>query len=700
MNKKMIYLALWIGCIVTVCLLLYYPKFVGVGDNSDFDRVMKPIGLKVDVDKKYDYAQSTFAYNREWYNLGEHLSFISSPDIKVDHPYHSTQFIVLKIAGFINGFYQYMTQGVINTFEIWTLAILYMGIFGLAVSVFIRSIPLKNTWAKTLLSILFIGIFFDKGYILYFNSFYGEPLILVSFLLYVASTLVILKEERVHGLWYVLSFLAGGLFIGAKVANIPLGVLMICFALLLYWKKKDKSIRRIIILGSVCLFLTSLYFYTTVPEWMNHYNRYHAVFYGILKDSPHPIEDLRDLGIDEQYVTLKDTHAYMDHGEYDIHSDAFSEAVYDRATPLRVSIYYLTHPKRLWHKMQVLARSSTIIRPPYVGNYLEEDHGERLVFDRRFSSWETLRKKTHPYALLMVMVIGLLYSITSVLTYRKYPSESNGLLVLAFRIMLLLFAMSQFILPVIGNGEADLVKHMFLFNMIVDMLIILTVMDSIRWLEKRYYKPLIVLIGGLFSLVIIIHMFTNEKSPAIITMGRFNNKPIHWEVLEQTGNDYLIAAKDIVTFRTFDEQLNRWHTSTLRQWLNSDEKNGFLYGFTEDEKRRIQAINRKTILALPFKEQADEGSKPFYWYPVPGDVRQNYFEAYGNINLEKVFILGVWEYEAYDLSHQKGHPYWLRTPYANNDMARIVDTDGFVYHKGVHEPSIGVVPCMVITITK
>lgn len=174
----------------------------------------------------------------------------------------------------------------------------------------------------------------------------------------------------------------------------------------------------------------------------------------------------------------------MDHKGYDIHSEAFSKDVYDKATPLRVSTFYLTHPKRLWDKMHILARSSTIIRPPYLGNYLREDSAEALVFDRRWSSWEKLRKITYPYALILLVLISSLYSITSVITYIQ-STKWNTLLVLVFRIMLLLFAASQFILPVIGNGEADLVKHMFLFNMIFDMIIVLMVMDMIRWLEKK-----------------------------------------------------------------------------------------------------------------------------------------------------------------------------------------------------------------------
>ncbi len=143
---------IWLGCLLMVYLLLYYPKFVGIGDNSDFGRIMESVGLQVDVDEKYFYAQKTFEYGREWHDLGEYLAFVNHPGVQVDHQYHSTQFILVKMAGYINGFYQYMRHGFIDTFDIWTLAILYIGIFSMAVTAFLRSIPLKYIFTKVLMA--------------------------------------------------------------------------------------------------------------------------------------------------------------------------------------------------------------------------------------------------------------------------------------------------------------------------------------------------------------------------------------------------------------------------------------------------------------------------------------------------------------------------------------------------------------------
>ncbi len=42
-------------------------------------------------------------------------------------------------------------------------------------------------------------------------------------------------------------------------------------------------------------------------------------------------------------------------------------------------------------------------------------------------------------------------------------------------------------------------------------------------------------------------------------------------------------------------------------------------------------------------------------------------------------------------------PYWLETPYAGNSgMVRMVDVDGYVYHKEASVDRIGIVPVICV----
>lgn len=700
MRKKVIYPIFFIVLIIIGYLLINYPTTVGLADNSDYGRVLQPIGLASDQSVKFFYTQQDYLYDKEFLSLREHVGFIVNPRIENIAQYHSTHFIIIKCAQLLNGIIKYYKYGQINDFDIRALSHLYVMIFSLAIVLFIKSIPLKNSLLKVMLAAFVLFIYYDKGYMLYFNSFYGEPLILVSLLLYVACTLLIIRDEKKSYGLYILSFISGCIFIGAKVANIPLGLIMLLFSALLFYYKKHRRIRIIIIIGSIGMLVTSIYYFISVPKWMNDVNQYHSLFYGVLKDSSHPKEDLQDLGIDEKYLTLQNTHGYMDHKGYDIYSEDFRKEVYEKATPFKISLYYLTHPSRLLEKMEIAARSSTIIRPPYLGNYTKEDDDEVLKFDKRFSWWESLRKTTYRYSLLLIVIVFGLFIIMSYFSLFRVKATINKhqrILLIAFRIMLLIFAASQFVLPVIGNGEADLIKHMFLFNVLLDMMIILCFIDLSRFIELGKIKlSLGILSTAVCTLLVVIVINSNHENETI-TFGKYNNEEVVWEVIEETDEYYFLASKNIINYRQFaNSHTNLWIDSDIRKWLNKDTKDGFLFQFNEQEKQKIVEIPRKTIVSPNRQAFIQIGEQPHYWYTIPGYVEQNYDVAFGAIHQEKVFLLSAKDVDKYAFKKRKEAMYWLRTPYTHEKIVRVVGKDGFVYHKETGQSDIGVVPCMYI----
>ena len=71
----------------------------------------------------------------------------------------------------------------------------------------------------------------------------------------------------------------------------------------------------------------------SIPSWMHYDTTYQSVFFGAVKESETPEKDLKQLGIDEKYLPLVNTHAYMDDGEYpiDITTDEFQHDFYDKS---------------------------------------------------------------------------------------------------------------------------------------------------------------------------------------------------------------------------------------------------------------------------------------------------------------------------------------------------------------------------------
>ena len=699
MKRNMWYFVVFIILVIMGYSLINYPNTVGIADNCDFGRVIQPVGLESNQSDKYFYAQQDFAYDREFNSFSDYMKFVINPDIHNISGYKSTHTIIVKVAQIINGVVKYFRYHKIYDFDIRAISILYLMLISIGIILLVKGFHIKNVFLKIFLVTLTIFIYFDKGYLVYFNSFFGEPLILVSLLIYIGSLLCIINGQKDKYIIYVINFIAGCIFIGAKVANIPLGMLMIIFSVFLFINKKDNKLRMIIVIGSLCMLMTSVYYYISVPKWMGDVNKYHSLFYGVLKDSDNPKKDLSDLNIDEKYAVLQGTHGYMDHKGYDIYSEEFRNEVYENATPFKISLFYLTHPDRLMEKIRLSATSSAIIRPPYLGNYTKNDCDEGVKFDNKFSCWEKIRKSLYESALLIIVVIFILFILTSIILTRNKPRKDNekNILPILLRIMVVLFTGSQFILPIIGNGEADLIKHMFLFNALLDLMIIFIVADIIYLLEKRRYRILSTILVSIIIITtvsIIINGCNNNKT---IAFGRYNNEDVVWEILDETDDYYFVATEDVIDIKKFSENdSNLWIDSDIRKWLNNDSEGGFLVGFNQEEKEKIINTKRKTILSPDKDTLIKEGSKPHYWYCIPGYITQNVYEAYGSVYEERVFMLDVKDYDKYVKNKNKSHSYWLRTPYTKSNFVRIIGPDGFAYHKQANTNNIGVVPCMYI----
>lgn len=126
-----------------------------------------------------------------------------------------------------------------------------------------------------------------------------------------------------------------------------------------------------------------------------------------------PEKDLKQLGIDEKYLPLVNTHAYMDDGEYpiDITTDEFQHDFYDRISKANVVFFYLIHPVRFVKKIAFSIENASCLRPLNSGN----SETVLMQYSNRFSLWSNLRVATkflyNPYIVFAMAIIMTLYVI-------------------------------------------------------------------------------------------------------------------------------------------------------------------------------------------------------------------------------------------------------------------------------------------------
>ncbi|MDF2676119.1 MAG: hypothetical protein K0Q97_411, partial [Bacillota bacterium] len=306
MKQKNLNITALLLIFIFIAFLLLKDPYIGLADNTDYYRVIQPLGFETEGLERYYNSYNFYKINNvNNKDIIGSLKYIINPEVENNNNYFSTQFIYIKISMIINFFIKLILNKDVSIFNIKILGMLYTSIYSYGLYLFLKNINIKSLLLKAIFIILSFIILCDIGYIIYFNSFFGEAPIIASLMLTVGSCLALIKSnENKNDVYYsLIFFISGILFVGAKVANTPIGILISLFSLCLLLIKKHKITKYIIISGSIIIMLFSVFYYVSAPKWMNQVNNYQAIFYGILKDSPTPEEDMKQLGISEKYLS-------------------------------------------------------------------------------------------------------------------------------------------------------------------------------------------------------------------------------------------------------------------------------------------------------------------------------------------------------------------------------------------------------------
>lgn len=452
---------------VTVCFLavvliaqLLITPVLGLANNGDFERIMTWGGLKLPAGIVGD-AQYFGFFNRVYEIGAAHLG-----------GYVSSTILFLKVAVWINKAFHSAHE-----FDIRFLGALH--IVTLLVSVWIVLSALRKrsaglAWAAAVLVALTTS---DKGFTLYFNSMFSEATTFLMLLALIgfALHLTVAGERPVK--WALIgATVASVLFVTAKVQNAVLGFLIVIWLLRLLCLHAERSWKRAVLIAASVVFV-----FTAGLSSYNAFDRiniYQTVFYGVLKDSPDPAADLRELGIREEYAVLANADYFVPH-PIDITTPEFKREYYDKISRGKVLMFYAKHPGRFFEKLQVCAKSSFNLHF-YLGNYENQDGHQALEQSKAWTPWTALLSQVVPKTLWFLVPFALLFAGVAVWEWRRQTSPGAKLLC-EFFLAIELMAMAQFVLPILGDGEADLGKHLFLFNVLGSVMLV----TSVLWLVRR-----------------------------------------------------------------------------------------------------------------------------------------------------------------------------------------------------------------------
>lgn len=515
---------------VIAIFVLFVPPKPGVADQGDFQRVMDIAGLQ-ETESSLAEPESRFIhyvkaeYNMTAVNPLRVLGLV--PSSSMIYPVILAK-TICKMAGLIH-------------FNTEILAAIYTALYIAAIWMCLCWIGIKREPVKLFAATAVLVVLMDGNYLVWFNSLYGEPMMIIGLLLFTAAALYAIGTNTPASMKIWPVFIGSLLFLGAKPQCITaLPFIMMILVRIISVKKLavfteendmhfigDPFVRKIrkpcpgqvqnasscrsprtlpvvqadgakrtlpafIIKAALSVTLLSAYtisLYLQQNETCGVDTKYNAVFYGILKNSEDPQKDLEMLGLSGDLAIEAGKHAYLPSNEYaryipwsEITQTEFNEKI----SNFKLIRFYLLNPRRLINGMKYTA-SQSFQTGTFLGKYKKTDRYEYTYAFHRFTFWSDFRSAVFPKKLWFIVLMYLTVFLVSAFEYRSRRQDHISRQRIELLWMIMAIGIFQFPMPFIGNGEADTAKQLFLFNFTFDILVIIA---SIWVFSKLFFSSI------------------------------------------------------------------------------------------------------------------------------------------------------------------------------------------------------------------
>jgi hypothetical protein len=445
-------------------IAMYFQYNLGLADNCDFTRSMGwissgPIGIEPNWP-----AAGTEDWSRRFANY-----WLPFWKLEWNLVRPTTSAILLWLPGALLNYLLYSSK------------VLYLPILSFVPKLFLFStLLLLFTWIRldtkyTTILLFSIGVpvtlvLTNTEYLAYFNSFYQESASLVFLVLLIIT---ILRLRQRLSLAYLLFSLTSILLLAtAKQSNLYWPLLAIPFVSYICYLKKNIRVRTIILVNvALILLFTSASAFVTKAGYVK-YNPYHSLFYGVLSFSNNPTAHLQDIGMDDAAECIN-TSAWSPVG-----SACFTK--YRSQLSFKNTAIVICKEPIVMLKMMKYALDNMQDVFLDLGKYSYDDPRSRTSpgisnFEKRFwlstnetiplNLWAKLKFKFFPtgYVLFFVIIGFIIWFILRL----KDTGINQDLALIG--LMSTVACVSDMIVAILGDGKADLIKHLFLSNFLFDI---------------------------------------------------------------------------------------------------------------------------------------------------------------------------------------------------------------------------------------
>jgi len=390
--------------------------------------------------------------------------------------YHTSETLLARVARLVAEFIA--KEGL---FDIRVLGALHIVLLLVAVGGIVASCRDLNAATQWLVASLLVFFFTDVGYAAPFNSFYSQTASLLFLMLSVAAAARAMRLGRLEG-WLLLTyFLCALLFIGSKPQESVQGPLLALFGLRLARTRWRNGWREPAAWMAIALCAFSFAYARLTPRSLRDAALYQVVFYEILPHSPSPESDLEELDLNPQWLRYAGTTAWQQDTPFN--DPGFREEFSRRAGYARVFELYARHPSRLEAVVRRGASVAWTLRPAGYGNFEKKEGLPPAKTTGAFAAWSSLRQHLDDHSLvwLGLLFVGNVGAVAA--TYGRASGKSRF-----FRegiLLLVLMGAADFTLCVLANAHTDLVRTLYTFEALCDLLLVADAAWILEALRRR-----------------------------------------------------------------------------------------------------------------------------------------------------------------------------------------------------------------------
>ncbi len=339
--------------------------------------------------------------------------------------------------------------------------------------------------AYALIWILALVALTDAGYAVYWNSWYAEPASCFFFLLLLAEAIEIARMGQTTFASALRWSLWAALWVFAKPQNAPIGLLLALFTLYLAFWTSSAAARLVAVAGACVMLACAAYNVLSMPIYGRQANTYGVIFSGILADSKNPAADLRVLGLDPQLARYAGTGAWTPGTNY---PQMAASGVLARVNTFTVLRFYLLRPARMWRRMHSLLPQITFLRRDWYGNFEPSSGRPPAAQARAFALWSDFHERILPQVnkwIVFALMAAPFFAAWRWLRVRNSLARRR----IALLALLPLCCLAALFSAVYGDAF-DVIKHMYLFNLLLDTCLIYAASVVYLWLARRIGTPI------------------------------------------------------------------------------------------------------------------------------------------------------------------------------------------------------------------